>query len=193
MAILFNFDDAKQYLIESIDIDLNFRSDCSYNQFFNIGRNKQVKKYTFACIRRWFCYLAENKMLDGFSFRLIVKILSSSGLNVTSELEVAQAVNSWIEHDPKSRSRFTLELIKTVRLPLLSTAALKTLLESETSFSKCEKSRGVVLKAVSDKTVRALDPSFSDCRVRHCAQDDFEVALCGNEKKSFQNSIERKF
>ena len=92
-----------------------------------------------------------------------MRIFSSSGLNVTTELEVAKAANSWIEHDLKSRSKFTLRMVKTIRLRLLSTAALNTLLEPGTSFSKCVKSRVFVVKAVSDKTVQILDPSFFDC------------------------------
>ena len=128
--------------------------------------------------------MAENKMLDGLSFDLFVRILSSSDLNITSELEVAKAVNSWIEHDPESRSKLTIDLVKTIRLPLLSTAALNTLLNAET-FSKCAESKRVILKAISDKTVQNLDPSSVDCRVRHCAQDNFEVALCGNKSVEY--------
>ena len=61
-------------------------------------------------------------------FKLIRNIVQSSKPHITSEFEVFEAANYWISYKPEKRSNYAKCLLPTVRLPLLSEPALKSLL-----------------------------------------------------------------
>ena len=52
-------------------------------------------------------------------------MLSSSDLNIDSELQVFNAFHSWLCHDITERRKYAKELLSKVCLPLLSTSALE--------------------------------------------------------------------
>ena len=51
----------------------------------------------------------------------LVEILSSDDLNVKNEEIVFDAILRWINHDPENRKQYIINLLKCVRLGLLST------------------------------------------------------------------------
>ena len=53
------------------------------------------------------------------------RFLSSSELDITSEVQVLKAANAWITYDYGKRSKFSKDLLLTVRLLLLSEHKLK--------------------------------------------------------------------
>ena len=62
-------------------------------------------------------------------------MLSSSDLNIDSDLQVFNAADSWLCHDITERRKYAKELLSKVRLPLLSIPALEQVLEKVSSFS----------------------------------------------------------
>ena len=88
-------------------------------------------------IQEWFCLLLENNKHLDMSCHSVKDVLSNSGLNISTEIDIFNAGDGWIKHDPKERSKFALEIIKLVRLPLISSTSLDSLLKTENSFSKC--------------------------------------------------------
>ena len=107
--------------------------------------------YVLKHIQRWFCLLAENKQLLNLSFNSIKNVLSNSGLKLSSEIEVYNAAERWIKHDPNERIKFAVKLIKLVRLPLLSSAGLNLLLKTENSFTKCPESKEYLKRVIEIK------------------------------------------
>ena len=61
-----------------------------------------------------------NELLELDSTAL-VELLSSDDLNVKNEELVFDAITRWISHNPEKRKNNILELLKCVRLGLLST------------------------------------------------------------------------
>ncbi len=61
-----------------------------------------------------------NELLELDSTAL-VELLSSDDLNVKNEELVFDAITRWISHNPEERKNNILELLKCVRLGLLST------------------------------------------------------------------------
>ena len=66
-------------------------------------------------------------------FKHISKILSSSELNIDSEMEVFNAIVSWLGHN-KERSKYAKGLFLKVRLLLLSDPALELISEKISCF-----------------------------------------------------------
>ena len=63
------------------------------SSLFNLPR---FQTCAIKCIERWFCYLLANKNHSDLSFDSFRKLLSSSELEITSEMELVVAVDSWI-------------------------------------------------------------------------------------------------
>ena len=79
-------------------------------------------------IEQCFSMFADSEIFLELEFNYIIKIISSSGLNIDSELQVFNAADSWLSHDITERSKYAKDLLSKVRLPLLSISALKQVL-----------------------------------------------------------------
>ena len=73
------------------------------------------------------------------------KILFSSEIYITSELEVFTAANDWISFKLNKRKKFAKSLLMKMRFPLLSDPSLKHLLGY--SICKNDECRSLQLKA----------------------------------------------
>ena len=62
---------------------------------------------------------------------LLVKVIESNDLNVAAEEEVYEAVMAWVKHDLPNRSSQLPDLIKHVRMPLISKDYLLTQVDSD--------------------------------------------------------------
>ena len=114
---------------------------CFYHEFVHNFCDQTIQSYTLNYIERWFCLIVENKKHLDLSFSILKNLCLSSNLNITSELEVLNAVVCWIINDSEIRRKLSFQLIKTIRFPLLSAAALKTLLISYNCFLNCHESK----------------------------------------------------
>ena len=167
----------KKPLINSFKVD--FDNACFNYEFSDLVGHDHLHTCAFEYIQRWFSALVKSgKHLD-LRFDLFSKLLSSQGLNITCELEVSDSADAWMKYDASRRSRFAKDLIKKVRLPLLSSAALNTLLNDTTTFSKCPHSQQYIRKAICNSKDRTLDPASIDCRNRYCAQQNFDIIISG--------------
>ena len=68
--------------------------------FFNFPN---LSDALFCYIKRLFPLVSETENFLQLSFSVIAKILSSSSLHITSEMEVLQAVNYWLSHNYEVR------------------------------------------------------------------------------------------
>ena len=99
----------------------------------NIFKLSNVIKVSISYIENFFPMVAESENFLELELNYIKKTLSSSGLNIDLELQVFNAVDSWLCHDIIERGKFTNDLFSKVRLPLLSIPALKQVLERVSS------------------------------------------------------------
>ena len=104
---------------------LNIMEQCSF---------EKSKNFDLSFILKWFCYMAEKNQHLELSFDSIEYLISNSGLKVSSEVQTFNAADSWINYKPKEKSKYAVKLIESVRLSLLSQAALHSLLTSENSL-----------------------------------------------------------
>ena len=110
-------------------------------------------------------------------FKLIRKILKSSELHITSEIEVFNAADNWISHNIEEKSNFAKSLLLTVRLSLLSDPALNFLLNQTTSSICSNLDCRKAIEKVMFNRKNSLDSnntSFS----RYCNQNLFDIMFC---------------
>ena len=96
---------------------------CNYS--FGIFKLKTSRDESMRFIERCFPIVAESKDFSELDFVSLVKITSSSELNIDSELQVFDTFYSWLYHDITERRKYAKELLSKVRLPLLSIPALE--------------------------------------------------------------------
>ena len=106
-------------------------------------------------VERCFTMIADNENFLQLDFALVQKILLSSKLHITSELEVFYAANNWISYNIEERSKFLIDALLTVRLPLLSEPALKYLLSKTPKILQTNECKSVI-KSVLEKVINFL-------------------------------------
>ena len=112
----------------------------------NTFKFKNLNNFLICCIKSCFPMIAESKEFLQLDCSRLLKILSSSGLNVHSEIEVFSAADSWISFDFPSRKKFAKRILSTIRLSLLPISALR----SPSSFKKTEKCTELISKFLKD-------------------------------------------
>ena len=76
-------------------------------RFYNLSN---LSDALFCYIERFFTVVSGTDKYLQLSFAVVLKILSSSSLHITSELEVLQAVNYWLSHNYEERRVFASDL-----------------------------------------------------------------------------------
>lgn len=90
---------------------------------YRFGEAHNAKELTNASIQyiqAHFPEVCNEDELYELPKELIIKFLSSEYLRVDSEFQVFQAAIRWITYDIVQRRRYVFEILKHVRLPLLS-------------------------------------------------------------------------
>ena len=84
--------------------------------YFLLSLQKAEKQF----ILKNFEELAESEQYPLLNDRQLVDILNENGLRVISEFVLFNIVLKWIQHSPDEREQFIADLMKNIRLPLLS-------------------------------------------------------------------------
>ena len=120
-------------------------------------------------LEKWFTEFVKTECFLEIDFALLHRILSSSNLEITSEIEVFDAADAWIRHDTKERSKHAKRLLLQVRFPLLSDCALKHTLNKSSTFKQIEDCRVVIEDVLSEKRMFS-QKSKSHFTNRFCTQ-----------------------
>ena len=125
--------------INSVSFIYHFASKLNYTELA-----AQSLRY----IERCFTMVVETNSFLGLDYESVGKILDSSELWISSEIEVFNAADRWLSHNIKERSKFAKELLMKVRLPLLSQHALRRILNKSSVFSKNPKCVALLRKVL---------------------------------------------
>ena len=129
---------------------------------------KNVYGLALPYLNEYFCLITKNNEHLDFDFDVYKEILLMSELKVSSEIQVFNFANAWIQHATKERSKFALELLKTVRLPLLTSEALESLLhDSDNAFVKSVECTRYIQKVIDDKEDTSVQQSSNVCQQRY--------------------------
>ena len=164
-------------LLVSMKDALDPDSACFLLEISHFFNNEQAIMQCLKYIERWFCLIMSNQKHLELSFKAFIKICESSELNITSEMELVHAIESWIKYDEIRRSRLAINLLETVRLPLLSDAAKNTLLLRKSVFSESYRCKNHIQSSLSFKTQLYVDATSVNLQHRYCSQENFNVVL----------------
>ena len=141
-----------------------------------------VKKAAFSLIARCFTMVAETDNYLKLDHAHVSKILASCGLRISTELEVFNAANAWLQHDAGERRKFANDLLFKVRLNLLPEYTLNCLLDESSIFSENCQCKLVLyyshVKSMFPNLFKQINSSFSHTN-RYCNEEKFDILFCG--------------
>ena len=89
--------------------------------------------------------LVESENFLELDFYHLLKIISNSGLYLTSELEVFNAVDKWLNYNVKERTKFAEQLLPKVRFYLLSEDSFKFVSNKFSRFLKINETNKLLM------------------------------------------------
>ena len=141
---------------------------------------------------RSFTMVVKTRNFSELDFLNVANILKSSQLLTTSELEVFNAADAWVDYNSKKRSMFAKDLLSKVRLPLLSEHALKFILQKKTSkFWENDE----CVKMINDEILKNEENFYGkksciSVTNRYCDQNKFNILVCGGiHRRKFYGNV----
>ena len=173
---MFN-EDADKEVYRSIEDKINLRNVTALYQLSQIFKSSNIRKPPIFFIERCFPIVSESQNFFNLDYKCVAKILSSSYLNIDSELEVFNAIVYWLGNR-KERNTYAKHLFLKIRLTLLSVPALKFISEKISSFID----NTSFIKEIIDEKSNGLHRRNFKADGRYCNQDKFDFVVCGGFK-----------
>ena len=168
-----------KYYENKVDLN-NVATLYNSSQIFNLSG---LSKLSLSFIERYFLMVANSEKFLELDFYSVAKILSSSELNIDSELEVLNIAERWLCHKIKERGNFVADVLSRIRLSLLTVPALKHISDKKSCFTMNIKCRGIIKEVLENKT-------DSDSKnVRYCTQTNFDIIVCGGQHPKTRNAV----
>ena len=157
-------------------------------QFVNLFNLSSIKNSTLSYIQRLFTIVSDEKSFLELEHNFFSKIIASSELLITSEIEVLKVASRWLNHDIEERSKYADDILLKVRLHLLSTETIRHLLYDSTYFKKhdsCVKTLNEMLDCREKKSYKSSSIYHAS---RYCNQKYFKLlVLGGNNSKTYES------
>ena len=133
--------------------------------------------------------LVESENFLQLDFYHLLKIISNSGLYLTSELEVFNAVDKWLNYNVKERTKFAEQLLPKVRFYLLSEDSFKFVSNKFSRFLKINETNK--LFDVVERKKKLFKKSLNiSCMSRSCDQKEFKILVFGGHHRTLCRSVE---
>ena len=130
-------------------------------------------------IESCFSMLIETENFSQLDFDCVLKVISSSKLNIHSEVEIFDAVNTWLKHNSEERIKYAVQLLLKVRLTLLSEHALKYIKNCNASFIGVREFKNLINEVLCGKQLLLQSNPSNSLRRRCCTQTKFKLLICG--------------
>ena len=135
-----------------------------------------------------FSIVSETTNFFELDYKLFVKIVQSSNLNVSLELVVCKAANAWISHNKGERLRFAHQILSNIRIPLIVDHELRSLLSDNSSFSERQECVDLLESYLNNKDNYIRNAVGLGCTNRYYEQNLYEILFIGGSKS--QNKLE---
>ena len=176
---------------ENIEDKINVENVSMYRQLSTIFYLPSVNKITSDNIQRCFATVAKTPNFLELDFNHVNEILSSSKINISSELQVFNAADNWLSCKISERKKFAKELFLKIRFPLLPDHVLKKLFQKRlglrsspsSSFHKNEDCLVLINKVLQNKEEYYRGSSSKYYTNRYCSSKMFNILFCGGIDK----------
>ena len=175
--------DAENKMSSFIKSKVKVQNVVMYYQLVNTFKQLKISKALLRYIDCSFTTICKTNNFLELDFSSVSKILASSELNITSELEVYHAADTWLGYNLEKRSKFAECILTKVRLPLLSEDVLKGLLgfnrvlRKSSSFHKNEKCLDVINRILENKKVFYRNKNAAHQTHRYCSHEMFNFLI----------------
>ena len=165
---------------ECIQYQTAVKNVCTKYTLAKIYKSTSIAEINLRYIERCFTMVVESKNFLELNDILLTKILANSELLTTSEIEILNAVDKWVNHNFVERSKFAKNLLLKVRFHLLSEHVLKDLLKKSSSIFGIKECNAII-KDVLNKKTESLFQNKSSIYYssRYCNQNMFNTLICG--------------
>ena len=145
---------------------------------------RDLAAHTFSYIQRCFTAIVPTPNFAELEITEVKRILSSSELAVTSELDVAAAADTWLKYKYNERKEFSKDLLLTVRLNLLPDSVLENVFQrsnkkGSSTFQRNVECIDLASEILKDKKKIYQNKNFSSCNTRSCNQKEFNIQIFG--------------
>ena len=172
-------EDKTTKLTKYIEDKITARNATTFYQLAKLYKLKRLAHITLIYIERWFSMVDGSQNFLEMEFCLVAKVLSSSELNVHSELEIFDAATDWLKYDITERVKYATQLLSKVRVFLLSDHAIKHILNSLSSLNEDNECVEIIRKSLVSKKNFSKNKSINDCTSRYCSQEKFNILIFG--------------
>ena len=185
---LYSSKDSEREICKYVTDKINVQNTTLYYKLADVFKLSNLAQVTLRYIERYFTMLAETENFLELDFHLVGKIFNSSDLHITSEIEVFHATDEWVSYNVEERSKFAINLLLTVRLPLLSDSALNYLLYDTSSICNIAESRSII------ESVLLKEEKFfnSNLTTRYCNQNLTNIINCDYSGGDLKNDTKNK-
>ena len=170
-----------------ISANLQIKNAACYYQFVNFFCLLSLQKLTLNYIERCFTIASDTDSFILLDYTSFSKILASSSLLITSELEVFNALKKWLNYKIEERSKYAKDLLLKVRFHLLQNKTIRYLLNDSTVINN-NSEFGKIVKRSCQNINNFLNHSSSCRRSRYCKQQMFEILVCGGVNSKTENT-----
>ena len=201
-VIEINVDNVQHLLSGSTMLDIDcLRAACSrflhsqldsgncigIKDFASLYNCKELESYATQCLNQHFLDVIKSDEFLHLKFETLLNLLSSDKIQVRSEEDVYVALENWLHYDYDKRKQYVPELLRCIRVPLLSLEFLQYKVFSA-PFIKCNTKCQLILARVMNERPEKL-PDYL-CTPRALPQS---VYIIGGRNSVYRqlNSIER--
>ena len=175
-------------LNKSIVDKVNCQNVFSVYNSSEIFNDQRLAKLSLSYIKRCFALCVDCPQFLELDYFSVVKLVSSSGLHLGSDIEVFNAITFWLSHNFEERKKHAKSLVVKFRLNLISDLTLNRLLTDKSYFKGIEECFTLIKTILQPETVleirnNPLHPS------RYCNQDDFNIILVGGYNCASQKRL----
>ena len=161
----------------------------TFHQLSSVFHLPDLANMTSDYIQRCFAIVAETKNFLELDFRIINKILSSSKLNISSEVEIFKAADAWLRRKIFN-GNIAESLFLQIRFPLLSNHVIESLfdkrpgLRSASSFHEHKECLMIMQEILKNKDEFYKNKSNKFYRNRYCNSSKFDLLFFADNKAS---------
>ena len=160
---------------------LQIKNAASVYQFVNLFNLSSLHKINLRFIERCFTNVSNTESFKHLNYTSASKIFASSSLFITSEIEVFNVAETWLNYKIEERSKYAKKVLMRVRLHLLSKDTIRQLYNGLTFFNRgflncCVRFLNEILYW---EDISFLNTSGVNLEKRFCIQKSFDTLVCG--------------
>ena len=138
-----------------------------------------ISKSSLLYIERCFPMVVETQNFLHLDFSIVAEILGNSELDIHSEVEIFDAVITWLKNKSEKRNNYAKQLLTKVRLSLLSEHALKYVLDEVLLFSEDDGFVNMLKTVLDNNSINSQNRSNICLTNRYCNQNKYNMIICG--------------